>query len=223
MSNRFSTFDNRLVFENSKQMMLDAGVDPTTATLTQSTIRLEQTLLTTQSNYTFAPLVNDNGPAGTKFNTEIRLNQQDAMVTSVIAFRLGLPSGATDTTFIGHTYPNPVVFTTGAAQLGTIYNSQLRITVNNVVKFPTLHMGRFRYVPFAQQATAAANQNGIAQDAIDETSDGVMICEPNLVLIGSKNNIINLVLPSSLTTVDAGTRAILEFRGVLAQNVTIIT
>jgi N-methylhydantoinase B/oxoprolinase/acetone carboxylase alpha subunit len=224
MSNRISQFDNRIVYENAVKICTDAGVDYKGASpISQSCLRLEQTLVTTNTKYTFAVLVNNNGPAGTLFPTEVRLNQQDSFITSALTVRLGLPANAADCAFISHSYPNPVVFSTGAAALGVIYNSQMKVTINNVVKIPTLHLGRFRQVQFAQQAVAAANQNGIAQDSIDESSDGMMIVEPNIILIGSKNNLIEVTLPAALTAVDAGTRLIMEWRGVLVQNSTIIT
>jgi hypothetical protein len=222
--NRLSTFDNRLVYENAVKICTAYSVDYMGASpISQSTLRLEQTLVTTNTQYTFAVLTNNNGPAGTLFPTEIRLNQQDSFITSALTIRLGLPANAGDCAYIDHSYPNPIVFATGAAALGVIYKSQLKVTINNVVKIPTLQLGRFRQVQFAQQATAAANQNGIAQDSIDEATDGMMLVEPNIILIGSKNNLIQVTLPAALAAVDAGTRLIMEWRGVLVQNSTIIT
>lgn len=224
MSNRLSTFDNRLVYENAVKICQKYQIDYEGASpISQSTLRLEQTLTAGATQYTFAVLVNDNGPAGTKFPTEIRLNQQDSFIASTLAIRLGLPSSAADCSYVDHSYPNPIVFATGAASLGTVYKSYMKVTINNVVKIPTLQLGRFRQVQFAQQATAAANQNGIAQDSIDEATDGVMLVEPNIILIGSKNNLITVTLPAAMATVDAGTRLIMEWRGVLVQNSTIIT
>jgi hypothetical protein len=226
MSNRFSTFDNRIVYENGLKQLAAVGLTADIAKLTQSTIRLEQQLYVNKSQYQFGVLVNNNGPAGTLFPTEVRLNQQDALITSSIVMYIGEPVGAaTDCTFIDHTYPNPLTFvgTGEASALETLYKSQLSITVNNVVVMPTLQTQRFRLVPSSQKVTAAANQNGIGNDQIDGSSDGLMINEPNIVLIGSKNNIINLTLPAALAVVGSYTRVIYEFRGILAQNCTIIT
>jgi hypothetical protein len=95
--------------------------------------------------------------------------------------------------------------------------------VNNVNVLPVLSIGRFRAVPQSQQVAAAANQNGIAQDQIDNSSDGLIPVEPNVLFIGSKGNVITVTLPAAMAAVDANMRAILVFRGVLAQNSTIIT
>lgn len=225
MSKLNSSVNSRLVYENARQQMIDAGVDPTNAVLTQGDLRLEQQLLLTRNNYQFAVLDNNNGSSGTFFNTEIRLTQQDAFVVSALYFGIAKPSSNTDTTWIPHTYPSPAVFSTSgvAASSNTLYNSFLMIVVNNKVILPKLSMRRFYLVPQSQQVAAATNQNGIALDQIDMSSDGWMVVEPNLVLIGSKGTVITLNLPASLTAVETFQRACLWCEGVLAQNVTIIT
>jgi hypothetical protein len=52
-----------------------------------------------------------------------------------------------------------------------------------------------------------------------------MIMEPNVTLIGSKGNIIEISLPNGVTVIGTAgfTRMIMEYRGLLAQNSTIIT
>lgn len=225
MSLQLTTVNARIAYENALKICQNAGLSLDTVKLTPSTIRLEQQLSLTKSSYQFGVLVNNNGPSATQFNTEVRLNQQDSFITSQLFMYLGNPASGTDAAYIDHTYPSPVVFTgTGvAAALEVIYKSQLKITINNVVYTPTLQTGRFRMVPQTQQVTAATNQNGIAQDQIDMSSDGGFASEPSIILIGSKNNIIELDLPVALTAVGSFTRVILEFRGHLAQNSTIIT
>lgn len=225
MSKMNSTINARYVFDNARQMMINQKVDPTSATLTQGDLRLEQQLTIARTQYQFAILNNDNGTSGTIFNTEIRLTQQDAFVTSGIGFFLAKPSSAIDTTFILHSYPSPAVFTTSgvAAAAETLYNSILSVMVNNVNILPRLSMRRFRAVNQSQQVAAATNQNGVAQDQIDLSSDGWMVTEPNLVMIGSKGTIITLTLPAILAAVETFQRGVLLLEGVLAQNVTIIT
>lgn len=226
MGNRNDQMSARLVYKNGLDIVREAGLDPKVVKLTQSTLRLENQLVTTRSNYQFAVLVNATSPSSTAvFNTEIRLNQQDSFIVSKIRLTIGEPSSAVDTTFVDCTYPSPTIFTTGseAADLETLYKGQLKITVNNVVILPTMHLGRFRFVPFAQKQTAAANANGIAYDSFDNSSDGISITEPNLVLVGSKNSLIEINLPNAIAAVGANTRVALTFEGLLAQNSTIIT
>ena len=217
--------DARLQYEMARAIVKKAGLDPEVVQLTQSTIRLEQALSTTNTMYTFGVLVNDNGPAGTKFASEIRLNQQDSLIVSEIGVYLGEAPSVTSSQYQDHTYPSPAVFSTSteAAGLELIYKSQLKITVNNKVLIPSLQLGRFRLVPQSQQVAAATNQNGIAYDQVDMSSDGLMINAPSIVLIGSSNNLVQVQLPSALPAVGTSTRLILEFRGLLAINSTIIT
>jgi hypothetical protein len=227
MSNQNSTINSRFVFENAAGMLDDAGLDITNSVLTQSDLVLEQQLSTTLTQYQFPVLNNNNGPSGTLFNTEIRLNQQDSFVASSWGAFLIKALTLVDTTFIAHTYPNPTVFAGAgvAAALETIYNSYCKITANNQVILPVWHLSRHRSVPQSQQAQLAIPATGY--DQIDLSSDGFFPMEPNIVFIGSKNYVIQVILPQALAAVDgAGApsdRLRLHYRGVLAQNSTIIT
>jgi hypothetical protein len=227
MSNRISQMDARLVYKTGCDIVTKAGLSLTTVMLTQSTLRLEQPLIVGRTQYTFGVLTSDLGSNNTQpTNTEVRLRQQDSFITSNIAYRLAEPASLSDTTYVDSTYPSPAIFNAAgeAAALETLYKAQLKITVNGTVVVPTLHLGRFRKVPVTQKVTAAANQNGIAYDAYDGATDGIMICEPNIVLIGSKGNIIETNMPSGVTVIGTAgfTRHLFEFRGLLAQNSTII-
>lgn len=227
MGLRIDVMDMRLIYKEAEQICIAAGVSPALAGLTDSTLRTEQQLSTTKSQYTFAILATDNGPGNTNFNTEVRLNLQDSFICYGVNFYIGEPASATDTTYIDYTYPSPTVFNASneAADLVTLYKAQLKITVNNTVKIPTLHMGRFWFVPNSQKATAAANQNGIADDQRDGSTDGGMLMTGLLTFIGSKKNLIELFLPATVGAIGTAgfTRAIFEWRGLLAQNSTIIT
>jgi hypothetical protein len=220
--------DARLVYMTGQGIVTKAGLLLATVYLTQSTLRLEQALIIGRTQYTFGVLTSDLGSANSQpTTTEVRLRQQDSFITSNIAFRLGEPSSLSDATYVDTSYPSPAIFNAAgeAAALEILYKGQLKATINGTVVIPTLHMGRFRFVPVTQKVTAAANQNGIAYDAMDNSSDGVMIMEPNVVLIGSKGNIIEINLPSGVTVIGTAgfTRMIQEYRGLLAQNSTIIT
>lgn len=222
---RIGTMDMRLIYKEAVEICRAAGVNPHEAGLTDSCLRLEQQLLTTKTQYQFAVLTNNNGPSNTLFNTEVRLNQQDSFISYAMNFYLGEPATANDATFIDYTYPSPTVFVGvgEAAALGTIYKSYLKVTINNVVKIPTLHMGRFWFVPETQKQTGAANANNIANDARDGSTDGSMMLTGLLTFIGSKNNLIEFFMPAALAVIGAQTRMIQEWRGLLAQNSTIIT
>lgn len=225
-----NTLTARALYNQAIAMLTAANLSAIVQKLTQSDLVLEQQISTTASNYQFAVLVNDNGPGNTLFNTEIRLNQQDSLIVGAWGFFIAEPASATDTTMIWHTYPNPLVFAaagppTESASLETLYNSYSRITVNNDVVFPVWHMSRNRLVPQTQKNTAATAAGSFAYDQIDLSSDGFFPTEPNLVVIGSKKTRIDLILPAAIATLGAAgfTRMRQHFRGLLAQNSTIIT
>lgn len=220
--------DARLVYQTGMQIVQKAGLNVQAVKLTQSTLRLEQQLIVNVNKYIFGVLTSDLGTNNSQpTNTEVRLRQQDSFIVSNIAYRLAEPTSANDTTYVDTTYPSPAIFAAVGESdaLMSLYKAQLKITVNGDVVVPTLHMARFFKVPFAQKVAAAANQNGIGFDSIDNATDGIMICEPNLVLIGSKGNIIETSMPVGVTTISAAgfTRHLFEFRGLNAQNSTIIT
>jgi hypothetical protein len=230
MSTQNNTVNSRLVFENASQMLADAGLDVQASVLTQSDLILEQQLATGLTQYQFPVLNNQQGPSNTLFNTEIRLNQQDSFVASAWGAFLLKAATIVDATFIVHTYPNPVTFSGAgvAAALETIYNSYCKITCNNQVILPVWSLSRHRSVPQSQAIAADTGvYPGIAYDQIDLSSDGFYPMEPNVIFIGSKNYVIQVILPAALAAVDGtGTpsdRLRLHYRGVLAQNSTIIT
>jgi hypothetical protein len=221
--NQQSTVNARFVYENALKICAEFNISVTNAILTMSDLILEQALSTTLTQYTFPVLSNDNGPSGTRFNTEQRLNQQDVFIASSWGVFLEAPSSTVDATFIVHTYPNPVAFPTGTAALEVIYNSYCKIAVNNTVILPYWSLSRHRYVPQTQKTTAAANVNGNAYDQIDLSQDGFHPVEPNILFVGSKGYQIQVILPEGISALDANTRLRIHYRGVLAQNATIIT
>jgi hypothetical protein len=224
--NTQNTATARLVYENGLRIVKGAGLDPDVVKLTQSDLVLEQQLFTNVTQYLFPVLNNQQGNAGGAiFNTEVRLTQQDSFISSAWGFFMSTPTSGVDATFIVQTYPNPILFTGGAsAAAETLYNSIAQIRVNNDVVYPVWHLSRHRYVPQTQQTpliVGVENANPYAQ--IDLSSDGFFPMEPNFVIIGSKNTVITAILPAALAAVTAFQRARFHFRGLLAQNSTIIT
>ena len=120
-----------------------------------------------------------------------------------------------------YTYPNASAFTTSgaAAALYNLYNGKLSVVVNNRQIVPAWDLYRHLYVPQTQQGAAAT---ATTIDENDATEFGYYPVEPNIVLVGSKNNVISLELPGAISTLEAGTapRIVVIMRGILAQNVT---
>ena len=207
----------RLVYKNTRDALAAAGVNVGQTVLSQSYLRFENTLSTTKTSYDFGVLNNQSISGSTQFPTEQRLNLQDAFYISEIMVYLGKASSTTDASYKLSTYPSAQIFTTGATSLYTLYNGVLSLTVNNRQIVPVSDLTKYLQVP-QTQATGAANS------PIDQF-DGAWstVVEPNLVLIGSKNSLINITIPSAFSTLDANTRVVIICRGVLAQNVTVVS
>jgi len=210
----------RLIFDNAKNLVNNAGFSAGQAVLSQSYIRSEVAMSTTTTSYQIPILVNSVG-AGTNFATNNLLNLQDAFVVSSIGIFTAIPAASTTTAFPLYTYPNASAYSTvgAAAALYNLYNGKLSVVVNNRQIVPSWDLYRHLYVPQTQQG-AAATATTIDQN--DATEFGYYPVEPNIVLVGSKNNVISLELPGAISTLQATTapRIVVIMRGILAQNVT---
>jgi hypothetical protein len=218
-----SQIGSRLVFENAKTLINQLGYDASHAVLTPSYLRSEVLLSTTAASYHVPVLVNDN-QNGTPTVREQRLSLQDLFIVSNL--QIVLTSGSSTTgSAKSYTYPNLTAFSTGAAQLYTVYNGYLNIQVNNQNVLPKWSMLQHLDIPQTQQNTNfnAATATSPAQYSIDQVSFdefGMVVCEPNLVLNGASNIQASIILPAAPTTLDANTYVAVIWYGILAQNCT---
>jgi hypothetical protein len=210
----------RLVFDNAKNLVNNAGFSAGQAVLSQSFIRSEVAMSTSTTSYQIPILTNSTG-ANTNFATNQLLQLQDAFVVASIGVFVSIPAASTTTAFPLYTYPNASAFTTSgaAAALYNLYNGKLSVTVNNRQIVPAWDLYRHLYVPQTQQGAAST---ATTIDENDATEYGYYPVEPNIVLVGSKNNVISLELPGAISTLQASTapRIVVIMRGILAQNVT---
>lgn len=208
----------RLVFDNAKNLVNNAGFSVGQAVLSQSYLRSEVAMSTSTTSYTIPILVNS---ATNNFATNNLLNLQDGFVVSSIGVFVSIPAASTTTAFKLYTYPNAVDFSTaGAADaLYNLYNGKLAVVVNNRQIVPSWDLYRHLYVPQTQQD---GGSTASVIDQNDATEFGYYPVEPNIVLVGSKNNVITLELPGAISTLQASTapRIVVIMRGILAQNVT---
>lgn len=223
MGQNVNYYDHRRVFNDAADAMIKAGVNPSTAVLSQSYLRLEVVASTTVTRYQWGVLVNDQ-PNGQQVRpTERRLALQDAFYVGQIGFYLGLAGAATDTNFPLFAWNNPTTFSTANAATGlnNLYNGYLSLVVNNRVIIPAWDLFRHKNIPITQ-LTGAANT---PQDALSGGLDATFPAEPNCVLIGSKNNELTATLPAAITALQAASTTVLVLimRGVLAQNVTVVS
>ena len=217
-----STLGSRLSYNNAKEAINRAGISAGKAVLSQSYLRLEVALQANRTLYQFPILVNDN-TNGAAFVTENRLNLQDAFYISQMGLFFAAPASTTDSEFQLCTYPNTTQFTAGSAQsLYSFYNSSLSLIVNNRQIIPSYDLYRHYSVPQQQQtADADYTASGINyKDQQDGSNSAFYPIEPGWVIVGSKNNSLQVSLPNALANVQANSRAVIIFRGHLAQNVT---
>ena len=217
-----SQIGQRLVFQNSKNAIKRAGLNPASAVLSQSYLRFEVPLSTSQTTYTFDTLVNEN--TNPNYVTQNKLNLQDAFVVSGIGFFLAVPSSSatTETAYPLYTYPNQVAFASATdVDAYTIYNGQMQLTVNQRTIITGWDLTRHYVANQTQQLVARASATPFSNiDQNNLASDGFYPAEPNIVLVGSKKNILQVQLNTGLATVQANSRLVCVFRGILAQNVT---
>lgn len=211
----------RLIFDNARRAIQEAGFSVGQAVLSQSVLRSEVAMTTTNTSYHVPVLINDT-QNGAAFNTEVRLNLQDAFVVAGVGVYVAAPATSISTTFPLLTYPNAQVFTTtnAATSLYSFYNGNMSIVVNNRQIVPVYDLGRHVKVQQTQQATSTGTNTAI--DNFDASIDGVYPIEPNWLFVGSKNTNITITLPSALAAIQASAapRFVFKFYGVLAQNVT---
>lgn len=219
-----STVGSRLQFEKAKEAINRAGFSAGQAVLSQSYLRLEVALSTLQTNYQFPVLVNDTTTGAAQFNTENRLNLQDAFYASSMGIFFAAPSSSSATDFQLVTYPNASIFTTANAAISLYnwYNASMQLTVNNRQILPSYDLYRHYNVPQQQQtANADYTTSGINyRDQQSGAESGFYPVEPGIVFVGSKQNVLQVQLKAAMQAVQANSRAVIIFRGHLAQNVT---
>lgn len=225
----------RMSFDVAKQILFDAWIGSfggnaaqcnayvNSRKLSQHEIRLEVTLNTTNNRFVFGLTANQANSSNVIFPTENRLTLQDTLVCSEYGLFVAQPTSNTDTTFTLNTYGNTQVFAAAdaAALDSTFYSNGFFSTkCNNDVIIPYRGLFNHWYKPQTQQTAALGP--GAPKDQLRGAEDGFITQEPNLLLVGSKNYVPEIVLPGALASAAAFLRAVLIYRGVLAQNSTVV-
>jgi hypothetical protein len=211
------TVGQRIIYENAKATLRANNINPDTAILTQSYLRLEQPLTTTLTNILFPVLLNQQAGGVAQTVTERRLQLQDSFVVSELAVFLWISAGSPAITHF-QSYPSFFVYGANAGPTQALYHSYLTLSVNNQVIVPFWDVFR-SYAVFQTQNLAAVAATS-PDDMLSGRDDVFYPTEPNWILIGSKNNVLTLVLPNAPTAVAANTKIVVYARGVLAQNST---
>jgi hypothetical protein len=225
----------RQSFEIAQQLLFNAWIDTFKGDVTacrqwvngrkfsQHEVRLEVELNTQNNRFVFGVTPNQANSTNIIFPTENRLNLQDSLIVSEYGVFVAQPASRTDTAFTLNTYGNTQVFAAAdaAALDSTFYsNGSLRTLVNNDVIIPYRGLFNHWYKPQTQQTAPIGA--GSPKDQLRGAEDAFITQEPNVLLIGSKNYQPEIVLPSALASAASFERAVLVYRGVLAQNSTVI-
>lgn len=237
----------RMSYENSKVMFWDALRDKfkvgpegdsacwqwvNSLKLTQGEIRIEVQLSATQNIFTFGVTPNQANTNNVVFNTERRLPLQDSICATEMQMWVHRPGNLVDGVFTAsqtglsqllRSYGNTQDFTAAAANAldSTFYShGDFTIKVNGDVKVPYRGLSNWWYKGQTQQTAALGAAS--PGDQIRGVEDNSCTCEPNIVLIGSANNVPQIELPGNLTVVDSFTRAVIIFKGPYAQNSTVV-
>jgi hypothetical protein len=212
----------RMVFENAKALINQLGYSTAHAKLTQSYLRSEVALSTSVANYHIPVLVNDTQNGSVRVN-EKRLNLQDIFICTELSVLIGIGS-ATATNAKLYTYPNANVFstTTSAADLWSIYNGYLNLTINNEQVLPAWSVLRHMMVPQTQGSVGITAQTIFPIDQVDYSSDTSYPVEPGLVMNGAANINFSLTANGAPAAITSNSFIAVIQRGILCQNVTTV-
>jgi len=115
------------------------------------------------------------------------------------------------------TYPNPFIFT-NAVQYQALYNGQLTIGVNNSQMLYSWDLQRHYNAPQTQHTAAAGAGSPIDQANLSD--DCFYPFQPYVLFGGAQNVDLQIRLAVAPNAIDANSRLVMIFRGVLAQNST---
>lgn len=221
---KFTNATQRMVFENAVDLLTGAGYNVQQAKLTQSYLRSEVLMSTSQSRLHLPVLVTDN-QNGNAFNTERRLQLTDVFIVSAIGVYCGNPTSSTDAAWKLFSWGNPLVFTTSGAAAaieGVFDNGFLSMIVDNDQMLPAWDLQQHHRIPQTQQATNVGyTSSGVnLADSFDFSADGLVPNEPNFILTGNSNIDFSLNTINAVAAVQASTtgRWVVRLKGVLAQN-----
>lgn len=241
--NNTNNYSARLSYEQAKRTLFDSWIEdfrlanpgnPQRAAqmcknwvesrkLSQGEYRFEVNLVTGNSQFTFAVTTLQQNSSGVIFPTEQRLAPQDSLITNEYGILIAQTTGNADTAFQLRTYPNTQDFAAAdvVALNASLYsNGWLTMKVNNDVIVP--YRGLLNHLYRAQTQQTAPLGAASPQDQICGAEDSFITDEPNILLIGTKNYVPQIVLAGPITLTNANIRAIFIGRGIVAQNSTSI-
>lgn len=212
--------DARMNFQIAREALKKAypKIDTSQFVLTMSTLIFEVALAAGQTVYTFPILQTDTG-LGAPFNTETRLKYQDSLVIFDISYTICNPGSATNAAFIPDTFPNPFTYGVNAVPMNALWQGDLKFTINNEVVLYNWDLARHYYAPETQATAAPGAGSPIDQKRL--AVDSFYCFEPTVTLVGTNDNVLQVILKQAPASFNAFARMRIMVRGVNAQNSTV--
>lgn len=189
--------------------------------LSQGEFRFEVNLQNGNSIATFGITTLDVNSSNVVFPTEQRLKPQDSLIMNEYGILIAQTTGNNDTSYPLRTYPNTQDF--AAADVTALNNSLysnggLTLKVNGDVIMP--YRGLLNHLYRGQTQQTAALGAASPQDQLRGAEDGFITDEPNILLIGTKGYVPQIVMAGPITLTNANIRMVFIGRGIVAQNST---
>jgi hypothetical protein len=199
--------------------------------LSQSDLRSEIVLNQNKTTYQFGINVNQIVNSQTIFNTERRLNLQDAFYVAQIGyyFRIVSTQGG-NTIYSSQLFTHIPGFLFGGGidvQAGAaLWDGNLTLGINNRTVVPEWDLTRHYELPQTQSpmfTTGVATQQYPVNDEFYGGQSGNYPVEPMWILDGSYDNVLNVTYNNALAAIGLGQGAtnihmVVVMRGILAQN-----
>ncbi len=220
--------DARMAFENALELAISLGYNTEQAVCTQSFLRSEAAMQTSQGTYQMPLIVNQSNNAQNSRVLNQLVNMQDIFVVNS-CFVGWTVATATATNGKLYTYPSitGATSTTIATALNNLYNGTLSIMNNNQNIVPAWDISRNLFIPRTQENTNfnVAAPTAPAQytiDQLDFSENGFVPVEPNWVINGAANMAATVNLKSAFSSIPTNGAIVVIFRGILLQNCTTV-
>lgn len=223
-----SNIDARMAFENALALAVSLGYNVEQAVCTQSYIRSEQAMQTTQGTYLMPLIVNQSNNQQNSRVLNKLVNMQDIFVANscFVGWTVATPTATNGKLY---TYPSITGATSAAiaTALNVLYNGTLSIMNNNTNTVPAWDINRNLVVPRTQENTnfnvAAPTAPAVyALDNLDFSKEAHYPVEPNWVINGAANMAASINLPSAFSSIPTNGAIVLILRGILLQNCTTV-
>lgn len=226
MINKATGLRARDIYSSIKEKYLNRYGKQSGIVITQSFLRLQSAVLTTQSSIQFGVLVNELAPNTSSVDaSEKRLALVDNFLITEMRFSLcKVASGDSASISPLYQFPNNVVFSGSneAKNLESVYNSSFSLLINGETILDSWDVRRHYRVGTAQQGVevSTGTNNSYLADTHDSASYGYFPVTPQIELRGNAKNKLTISLPVSVNLAGTGSSnyVVCELRGLLVQN-----